>query len=111
MLSPLKKPFAAQPHLSPHCRSAIRIWFLKHTLKIKYIKRRQISNNITSMLPGGTSQTQSYQFGRNILLAKDSQNKIENTNHDFLEGPSLKLFHSPQHKSQEAEVLLPPWQI
>ena len=27
------------------------------------------------MLPGGTSQTQSYQFGRNILLAKDSQNK------------------------------------
>ena len=36
------------------------------------MKRRQVSNNITSMLPGGTSQTQSYQFGRNILLAKDS---------------------------------------
>ena len=61
------------------------------------------------MLPGGTSQTQSYQFGRNILLAKDCQSKIENTNHDFLEGPSSKWFHSPQHKSQEAGHLL-PWQ-
>ena len=61
------------------------------------------------MLPRGTSQTHSYQFGRNILLAKDSQNKsIENTNHDFLEGPSSKLFHSPQQKSQEAGDLLPP---
>ena len=110
MLSPLKKPFAARPHLSLRFRRTIRIQFLKHTLKIKYIKRRQISNNITSMLPGGTSQTQSYQFGRNILLVKDSPNKIENTNHDFLEGPSSKLFHSPQHKSQEAGVLLPPLQ-
>ena len=62
------------------------------------------------MLPGGTSQTQSYQFGRNILLAKDSQSKIENTNHDFLEGPSSKWFHSPQHKSQEAGDLLLQWQ-
>ena len=110
MLSPLEKPFAVQPHLSLRCRRAIRIRFLKHTLKIKYIKRRQISNNITSMLPGGTSQKQSYQFGRNILLAKDSQNKIEYTNHDFLEDPFSKLFHSPQHKSQETGVLLPPWQ-
>ena len=112
MLSPLKKPFAARPHLSPCCRRAIRIRFVKHTLKIKYIKRRQISNNITSKLPGGTSQTQYYQFGRNILLdlAKDSQRKIENTNHDFLEDPSSKWFHSPQHKSQEAGDLLLPWQ-
>ena len=43
-------------------------------------------------------------------LAKDFQRKIENTNHDFLEGPSSKWFHSPQHKSQEAGNLLPPWQ-
>ena len=62
------------------------------------------------MLPGETSQTQSYQFGRNMLLAKDSQSKTENTNHDFLEGPSSKWFHSPQHKSQEAGDLLLPWQ-
>ena len=66
MLSPLKKPFAARPPLSPRTRCAIHIRFVKHTLKIKYIKRRQISNNITSILPGGTSQRQSYQFGRSI---------------------------------------------